>query len=285
MDTMLINISGDLHKLAESVEKIHIDFTAYQASVFNQPWFNFILGGVVTFFVSFFLSYINSKKERKNYLYFLERVIVDQMNYTIDMKRTIINFLEGNLKDLIQNIESSSDEAYSMHSVFFPKFSVRPIPEQVNMTSSGSGYIDNKVAKIYALSKDMPHIIEDCRNQLEVTLQKNDRMVFGKLNPPKIQKKQFKNNIERYIQMIHDDAVEKNIPIYLKKLSETLVAVREKARRSSFSWKLKFDPDYKLFILRRKHAEEKGKIAEKMDTYFEPQVKSELKDIEDKENN
>ena len=235
-----------------------------------------LIGAAIPFLLWGYIEQYNKRKRKKEYLYYLQRVIVDQINLIIEIRETTQKFLDFKLNILLHNISSNPNSAYSVDTVFFPLISVRPIPQNVNAISSDSGYIDNKVAKIYAMSEDFPHIINDIRLQLRDTLEKNEKIAFGKKNSPEVQKEQFKQNIEQYKKMLEDDLLGKNIPAYIKKLVETLIAVETKARTGYFHWKIKFDPRWKFYTQKNTYLKAKGQVMEKMDKYFESAVNIKL---------
>lgn len=237
------------------------------------------VGATIPFLLWGYIEWHNKRKKRKEYLYYLQRVIVDQINLLIEVKETTQRFLDLKLKTLLNNIDNNPVSAYSVDTAFFPLFSVRPLPGDVNTTSSDSGYVDNKVAKIYALSKDFPHIIDDIRLQLRETLKTNEKIAFGERNSPEDQKKQFKRNIQGYEKMIIDDLLGKSIPLYFKKLAETLVAVEKKAKMSSIAWRIKFDPRWRFYIKKSSYLKAREQIMDNMDAYFEPARKIRLEKI------
>lgn len=245
----------------------------------NQPWFSFIIGSASTFLVTWLIDCSRNKKQKKEYLYYLQRMIVDQVNSLVEVKNTIKRFMDLKLSELLKNIENNPNSAYSVDTIFFPLFSIRSLPEEINMKSSGSGYIDNKVGKIYALSKDLPHIIEDIRLQLRETLEMNQKIAFGKLNSQEVQKEQYKRNILEYQKMIKEEILEINIPLYFNKLAETLVAVREKTNMNFFRWKIKFDPRWKYYFKNADYLKDRKEIMENMDMYFKNATEKLLKEI------
>lgn len=237
------------------------------------------IGATMPFLLWGYIEQHNKQKKRKEYLYYLQRVIVGQINLLVEIRDTTQIFLDSKLDTLLDRIDANPDSAYSVDTTFFPLFSVRPLPHDVNAVSSGSGYIDNKVAKIYALSEDLPHIIGDSRMQLRDTLKQNEKIAFGEKNSPEVQKEQFKRNIIEYKKMLVDDLLGINIPVYLKKLVETLVAVETKALMGDLRWKIKFDPRWRIIFKRSVYLKEREQLVDKMDKYFKPAVDKRLKAI------
>lgn len=250
--------------------------------IFLSSWQTLIgafLGASAPFLLWRFAENYREKKETKQYLYYLQRMIVDQINLLNDADNTIKDFINLKINVFLARIDENPVTAYSVNTVFFPLFSVRPLPDDVNAKSSGSGYIDNKIAKVYALSRDFPHIIDDTRLQLKDTIERNEKISFGRLNSPEVQKAQFKENIEEYRKMVEDEIIGKNFPLYMRKLLETLVALEVKARMTRIAWKLKFDPRWKFYLTRESYLKAKEKIIDDMDLYFKTPMEKRLAEI------
>lgn len=250
--------------------------------VFLISWQTLIgafLGASAPFLLWRFAENYREKKETKQYVYYLQRMIVDQINLLNDAEETVKNFIISKVDVFIARIDKDLATAYSVDTMFFPLFSVRPLPDDVNTRSSGSGYIDNKIAKVYALSRDFPHIMDDVRLQLKDTIERNEKISFGKLNSPEAQKAQFKENIGEYKKMLNEEILNKNFPIYMRKLLETLVALEEKARMTRIAWRLKFDPRWKLYLTRESYLKAKEKIIDDMDLYFKTPMEKRLAEI------
>lgn len=226
------------------------------------------IGVIAPLLVLFLIEKYKKKRETKDYLYYLERMVVDQINLIIDIK-TSINIFIVRINTLIKNIDENQKDAYSADTIFFPLFSARQLPDSINNKSSGSGYIDNKIAKAYSLSMDLPYIIDDLRLQLKETLEMNNRIVFNKLNSAEVQKEQYKRNILEYKRILEDDFLDKNIPLFLEKFVEVLVAIRKKEKISPISWKLKFDPRWKFYFKKNDFKKAQEEIISDMDKHFE----------------
>ncbi len=258
-----------MNKINSTLGHINSNFVNYQSTITNQPWFQFIVGSAVTFFATWLFDKIKSSQSHRQYLYYQYRMIIEQINMVIETERTIITFLDTKLAKLISNIDNNPENSWSADVAYFPMFSARSLPEKIATESTGSGYLDNKISKIYSMSKDIPHIIEDLRYQFDSTLKINEKMVHGQLNSAQVQKAQFKNNLNEYERAMKDDMLSKNIPIYLKKLAETAVAINQRIKTGPLGWKFRFDPRYKFHISRKTVIADMKNLIEKMDSYFE----------------
>lgn len=246
-----------------------------------------LIGAATPFLLWLFTQKHIKKEAEKEYLCYLERIIVNQVNSLFSIEETMKKFIDQNLKDLINNIKRTPKTAYSNDITFVPLFSVQSIQNSVSKKSSGSGYIDNKIVQLSIFSNDFPHIINDTRFQLRYTLEQNRKTTYRKLNPPDIQNNQLLKNIEEYKIMIERDLLNINIPLYFKKLIEALIPIQKRIEIGSFAWKIKFDPDYKFYIKNSSYLKAKENLLNDMDKYFEPLVLSKIEEIEKKakENN
>ena len=277
-------ISLDLNNIKDSLDLINTNLNTYYSSITNQPWFHFIIGSIVTFFATWLFEKIKSHRDQKQYLYYQYRTIIEQINMIVEVENTIFNFLDNKVTELIKHIEDNPDTAWSADTAYFPLFSVRSLPEKIVMKSSGSGYLDNKISKIYSMSKDLPHIIKDLRFQFEATIKTNERIVYGKLNSPQVQKAQFKRNLTEYECAIRKEMLNKNIPLYIKKLAETAVAIQEKIKIGSLRWKFKFDPRYKFHMSRKTVIKDIENLMRNMDYDFKSKTDNLLDEIDNGRN-
>jgi hypothetical protein len=67
--------------------------------------------------------------------------------------------------------------------------------------------------------------------------------------------------------------------VYLKKLVETLVAVKEKTTSPYMLWKLKFDPRWKFYYRKEDFIKAKNETMETMDAYFKSAVDKQIEEI------
>jgi len=218
-------------------------------------------------------------RERKEYLYYLERVLVDQINMINDADQTIRTFLEEKLGELLNNIQSNPSEVYSVDQAFFPMFSLRSLGEEVHLRTTKSSYVDNKIGQSYKLSKDMPLIADDLRRQFSQAIEINKEISFSKSNAPGPQRKMYISNIESFREAVTRDMLEKNIPIYIKTLVETRVALNSLAKMGLRKWRWQFDPRFRFFITQKAYKEAAASNYEKMSAYFVAEVEKQLLEI------
>jgi hypothetical protein len=241
-----------------------------------QAFVGAIIGASAPFILWWFAETYRQRRARKEYLYYLEKLLVDQINMINDVKRTIEFFISKRLVELIDNIKANASEAYSLDQAFFPLFSVRALSNEIHSNTTGSVYIDNKVMESYKFSKDIPFMVDDLRQQFTQLLQTNREIGIRKLNPPSIQRQSYIENIEEFRKAVRRDMLEKNIPIYLKKLVETRVALNELSRIGLRTWRLRFDPKYRFYWRKRDFEEARNRSFDNIENFFKARVKYEL---------
>lgn len=239
-----------------------------------------IIGASAPFVLWWIVEIYQRRCKHNDGLYLLERYFVDQINTLIETQDTVDKFLCNQLVDLISNVKSHDEKSYSINQAFFPLFSIRPLPIEIHSINTKSGYLDNKVAKVYKISQDMPLIIDDLRRQFEHTLQLNRELCISKLNQPEVQRDSYIENINRYISIVRHELIEQNIPTYLKALVEVRVSLAEIKKIGPMRWRVKFNPKYHYYISKKKYNEDKNFIFENIDTYFKGEVVKSLEEIE-----
>lgn len=240
------------------------------------------IGAATPFLLWLFTQNRTKRETEKEYLCYLERIIVNQVNSLFSIEGTMKKFIDQNLKELIDNIKNTPKTIYSNDTTFVPLFSVQSIQNSVSKKSSGSGYIDNKIVQLTIFSSDFPHIINDIRFQLRYTLEQNRKTTYRKLNPPDIQNEQLLKNIEEYKVMVERDLLNINIPLYFKILMEALIPIQKRIKIGPSAWERKFDPDYKFYIKNSSYLKAKENLLIDMDEYFDPLVKAKIEEIKRK---
>lgn len=227
-----------------------------------------LIGASAPFLLWFATEFYRRKIKREQDLYYLVRLLTDQLNNVADMKLTVENFMKNKFSELLININNYPSGTYSASRVFFPLFSVRKMPQEVNRINSGSGYLDENVARAYSLSNDLPDIVEDLRKQLNETLDKGDTIAFNKITPPDQQKGELIKNLKLYQKMVEDDFLKKSLPVIINRLAISLVVAQEKVKVGHYMWLLKFSPKYRFFLSKKKYKKALENFGENMDKRF-----------------
>lgn len=242
---------------------------------FLEKWQQ-LMGAVIGAITPFLLWWIvETYQQRKKYyddLYVLEKELVNQINSTLDIKKSIIDFINKQLNILIGNIEENPDFAFSVDCTYFPLFSVSSFGEQINHVNTKSGYIENKLAKVSQMSKDMPCIIKDLKRQFDDLINLNRELVLNKSNSPEVQKKIYLNNIIKYKEFLEHDVLGKNIPIYLKILIQTRTALLKLKKIGLIRWQMRFDGSFCFYFNKKVYNKDREKDYDVIEKYFEDEV-------------
>lgn len=237
--------------------------------------------GAMSPFVLWWIADIRRKKQENfDNLYYTYRQIIYQINSLIDIEKSIHDFCDIKVKKLIEQVKNESFGSYSISTAFFPLFSTIPIHDEINKVSTGSNYIDNKIAKVQQISQDMPMIMKDLRRQFHWIIEINKNFAIQKINSPEAQKKDYIFNLESFLHFIEDDIFQKNFPVYLKVLLQTKVALELLIKKKNLKWQLKFNPKYKFFWKKDDYQNAIDQSYESIEAYFSVQVNKELVEIE-----
>ncbi len=243
-----------------------------------------LIGAFIGAFSAFFLWWVSERYtryiQRKDDIYFIHKCIVDQVNTLLETKRTLSLFVDDKLTKFLLDEEKETDNAYLVDMAFFPLFSTRPLVEEFQKKTTGSGFIDNKILRAYAVSQDLPHIIDDIRKQFDSILNLNKEMVFGKFNTPSIQRASYLKHLVNYKETTVNQMINTNIPIFLKLLTECLVAIEDLRDRGILKWKLKFDSKFHFYWNKKSFEDDRNKTFDRIENYFLPIVKERLRKID-----
>lgn len=239
-----------------------------------------IIGASAAFLLWWFAEKYQQHRKRKQDLYYLHRIIADQINNLMDIRDTIKKFVEEKLHYLIDTPRLEKETQYSVDIAFFPLFSAHPLSDDIHTRSTGSAYVDNKLARAYKTSKDLPHVIDDLRQQFKETLNFNKEISFNKLNPAGEQRNNYLGHLKEYRKVLRSEMLEQNIPTFLKILTEALVSISELREVGLLRWKLKFDTRYRFYLNKSKQKIASEKTFEEIEKYFESKVSEQLKNLD-----
>ena len=128
--------------------------------------------------------------------------------------------------------------------------------------TTNSSYIENLKLDVFSTSQELPLLLQDISRQFDRTINLNTQVGIGKLNSPDMHNKIFLQNLDEFKIFLSKQIFEHNIPVYLKKLVSTLVALQKmnklglKKWRQTFPFKPPFSND----------------VSDKMTEYFKKEV-------------
>ncbi len=248
-----------------------------QIGTFLNQWQTLIgamIGAAIPVFFYFLTKWYERYAQHKEDILLLEKTLVQQINNILDVEDAIKKFLSKRLDFLIQSIDKDTAASkYSANLAFYPLFAINSLTENIYKIKVESGYIHNKLSHLFRISQDIKLSIEDSRRQFENTLQRNDVIAFNKLNSPEIQNNVHKENIKNFKEMVNDNLLNKNIPIFLKQLIHTTAALRVMADLGLYGWKRKFQSrSFRYFRTYKEFREYKLHAIERIESYLEPKI-------------
>ena len=239
------------------------------------------LGAATPISFWFFVEWNRKRKKSKEDLYYLEKLLIYDINAVIENHRTIKYFIEKRLTELISRINQATREGkYGVHTAFFPLFS-HPADENLFNINTGSSYLDNKLLQISGMTKDFSFAIDDLRNQFSSTVALNYKIAFDKLNAPVPQNNEYKRNIEGFIKIIKNVLFEKNEKTYMRVLVNALVAVNTIMDMGIIRWRFKFSPSFKFFRNKQNLEKFRGEVFDRIDQFLEEKIDVKVKTFEE----
>jgi len=259
-------------------KKLKNKIMLYQLIYKWQALIGALVGAAAPISLWFLKELYERRKNRKDNLYRLEKLLVYNINNVVDARNTIYNFIENKLKELIERIKQREDGAYSIDTAFFPLFTVHPIDENIISLNTGSGYLDNKMIKIFKMSKDFASAIDDSRRQFTYTVEISRNMAFMKLISPADQRNQYIQNIEAFREMVRQDLFNKNIKTYIQILAFGRVGINFLRDIGISRWQFKFSPKYRFFRSKRELRKFGEATHERIDKFFKTKVNTQIKE-------
>ena len=240
-----------------------------------------LIGAAVPISLWLLKEWYQEHKNRRDDLYHLEKLLVYNIN-NVDIARNDINsFIKNKIGELIKHIKQNNhDKTYSIDTAFFPLLATHPIDENILSINTGSGYLDNKMIKIFKMSKDFALAIDDSRRQFEYTVEINRNIAFMKLISPPNQKNQYIQNIEAFREMVKRDLFEGNIKPYIRILISARVGIDFLRDVGIFRWRLKFSPRFKCFKNKQELKKFIEGTGERIDAFFKKRVDKQIQKIE-----
>ncbi|MEY4440448.1 MAG: hypothetical protein RLY49_74 [Candidatus Parcubacteria bacterium] len=262
-----------------------MNFEQIVAFVFRwQEFLGALIGASTPIFFWFFVRWVEKINNRKDTFLYLQKNVVYNINTLIDVHNTLRKFFNVQFRQLLDNIQERTKlQKYSADRAYLPLFVSGLIDDGLISKHSGSGYVDNKILLIHKLTKEFSVGIEDISKQFADTVNLNMNMAFSKVNPPLAQNESFKNNLIEFEKAVERDIFDQNIPVSMKVLAETLVALECINKKGLFVWKhVLFSGAFKFFKTRKDFKEFQNKTHERIEEYLKESVNKKLEDIKTK---
>lgn len=234
-----------------------------------QTLFGALLGASAPFTLWWFVDWRSRIKERKTRLYYIYRLVIDQMRGMLEARSTIKSFADEKLVEILKGTDNP--EKNIIVQCYLPSFSFRTLPSEIlNVRSVGNLYLDNKLSKIYSHSHDLPHIFGDLRYQLQHTLEINREIIFAFKGEKESFSESFHNNLKDYKKYLEEGFIYDTFPYYFKELIEVKVLLELELHRENILKRI-ICPNYYEIV----RSVEKKTDFEKLTRYIQPLIEKE----------
>jgi len=203
------------------------------------------------------------RKKQKDHLILLEKSLVLAINNLAGIDKMLHIFFDTSINNLKNGIIADSAAGrYSVGQAFVPLSSTFSFDREIMWETTNSSYIENLKLDVFSTSQELPLLLQDISRQFDRTINLNTQVGIGKLNSPDMHNKIFLQNLDEFKIFLSKQIFEHNIPVYLKKLVSTLVALQKmnklglKKWRQTFPFKPPFSND----------------VSDKMTEYFKKEV-------------
>ncbi len=218
--------------------------------------------------------------ERKERLISIEKFLGIHTLLVADTYQAIVEFLNGRLTGLINNIEENiSTASYHVGITFFPILSLEPLDSNILNLHTGSGYVDTKLLVVIKRSRDFRDMIEDIKRQFETTLSNNRELVLSESNSAQEQKQQFLEQLKQFKLVMNQEILENNIPLCVKELIQAQVSIKELTKKRLWRWKLKFNSSFKYFRDKKQMDLYIKNTHERIDSYLKEKFTNRFKEV------
>lgn len=233
---------------------------------------SFVGVSVPLFFALFAYSW-RQRRLRKERIYYIDKAITTTANAGLLTKVNIISFLER-LQGLID--AEKGDGRSAINLIFFPLINTHPLDRTVFDVETGSGYLDSMIIQSYSHSTDFAASVEDTRNQLNITLELNNNLALSDKLSPNEQANHYKRHLIAYKDSVEKYFLQKNIPIYLRHIMHTKVALNHYQDIGRLRWKLRFGLAHKFFWTKEAYLKAKKENFKKIKDFFSEDVEKEI---------
>jgi len=259
-----------IRALAESNSMwyVNLDFKSLYSWMYNWQQLIGAFLGALTPIALFLANEKHQKKQKKKaHLLLLEKSIVLAINNLCDIDNMLHRFISNQLYVAKQRIaQETANNQYSAGQLFVPLSSTFSFSKELMDETTDSSYLENLKLDVYATSKELPLLLKDLDRQFERTISLNTQMSIAKLIEPEKQNNIFLINLTEFEKYLHSEVFGHNIPVYLRKLASTLIALKKMNELGLTKWKetFPFKPPYNEVT------------EEKMREYFSKEVNNQI---------
>ena len=234
---------------------------------FIKQWQELIgsaLGAVTAIVVLLYSERLLARRKRKEYLLLMEKSLVTAINNLSEIDKMLHAFIEQQLGEFVRRVqEDNAAGRYSVGTAFIPLTNVFQFENGLLRESSESNYVENLITDVLSTSQGLPFILQDINRQFEHTINFNTQLGLMKVNSVAVHNMVLLQNMDAFRDILMQQTLSHNIPVYVRKLVCALVALRTLNKWGLPRWRATFN--YPLSM----SAQERG---EEMDKYFEAEV-------------
>lgn len=206
--------------------------------------------------------------ERKNFLLFLEKNIVQAIHNLADIDGMLHMFVETSLARYITNVGiDDANGQYSVGQVFVPLTPTFVIDKELLRDSTNSQYLESAIMSAIDLSQNIPVQMADINRQFDRTITLNTQLGLTKLNNPAKHNSVLLMNLAEFQEFLKGQVFDNNFPIYLRSLVKALIVLNHMQKVGLKGWtkQFSFSPSVST--------DEKFKI---MDDFFEAEINKKI---------
>lgn len=228
--------------------------------------------GAATPLTLFLLSEIFQQKRRsKEYLLLLQKNIVMAINNLAGIDQMLHSFLETSLMRVRERVaEDEKAGRYSVGQAFIPLSYTFTFEREVLKETTSSSYLENLVLDMASTSEEVPLLLKDISRQFDRTLALSTRIGLMKVNSPSEHNRVLLENLKEFQNFLEIQTFGVNFPIYLRKLVQTLTALKTMSKLGLRKWKrtFNFPPPFSL------------ETSQKMTEFFEAETNKQITELQ-----
>lgn len=228
-----------------------------------------LLGSFLGAFAPLLLFFIaikqEDKRKNKEHLLLLEKNIISAINNLSDIDRMLHRFVSVQLRQYKDKVlEDDRNGRYSVGQTFVPFSLTFTLDKDLIKNTTHSTYLENLILDIVMTSNELPIILQDIGRQFDRAIAFNIQVGLMRLTSTTQHNKTLFENISNFENFLSEQTFGVNIPVYLRKLVSSQIALQEMTTLGVKKWKRVFNYKYS------------PDATKKMEAYFKPKVDAQI---------
>ncbi len=211
-----------------------------------------LVGSAVPIIFTIFMFRYQNKKDFKQGLGSIERVLAQSMNDLIELSDEL-NLFVNRLDELINSIRNSGENEYFVGWSNFPIHEIES-SDILMRTKTNSLYLANKLMRNYILLKSINSQVTGLRDEFISLMNRNHDIIISYKNPkenigvsPIIQKELILSSLLSMREVLGNNIIRKNIPTAIKSLLNTKIYLVKYMKYTHYT-KLFYEGPFNCFI-------------------------------------